>query len=69
MQLPLVAPAPLVRTHAAAFRDLCENRCQFAHFGHYLRGLMVLENKSMANSARCLRESADKTNRALLLGG
>jgi len=62
MQLPLVAPAPLVSTHAAAFRDLCENRCQFAHFEHYLTGLMVLENKSMANIARCLRESADKTN-------
>ncbi len=64
MQLPLVAPAPLVSTHAAAFRDLFENRCQFAHFEHYLTGLMVLENKSMANIARCLLESADKTNLA-----
>ncbi len=62
MQLPLVAPAPLVSTHAAAFRDLCGNRRQFAHFEHYLTGLMVLENKSMANIARCLVESADKTN-------
>ncbi|MDQ2830904.1 MAG: transposase [Chloroflexota bacterium] len=62
MQLPLVAPAPLVSTHAAVFRDLFENRCQFAHFEHYLTGLMVLENKSMANIARCLLESADKTN-------
>ncbi len=62
MQVPLVAPAPLVSTHAAAFRDLCENRCQFAHFEHYLTGLMVLEHKSMANSARCVVESADKTN-------
>jgi len=32
MQLPLVAPAPLVSTHAVAFRDLFENRCQFAHY-------------------------------------
>src|SRR5260370_4326893 len=62
MQLPLVAPAPLVTKHAAAFRDLFENRCQFAHFQHYLTGLMVLENKSMANIARCVLESADKTN-------
>ncbi len=61
MQLPLVAPAPLVSTHAAAFRDLFKNRCQFAHFEHYLTGLMVLQNKSMANIARCMRESADKT--------
>ena len=62
MQLPLVAPAPLVTKHAAAFRDLFENRCQFAHFQHYLTGLMVLENKSTANIARCLVGSADKTN-------
>jgi len=62
MQVPLVAPAPLVSTHAAAFRDLFENRRQFAHFEHYLTGLMVLENKSMANMARCVLESADKTN-------
>jgi hypothetical protein len=62
MQLPLVAPAPLVTAHAAAFRDLFENRCQFAHFEHYLTGLLVLENKSMANIARCVLDSADKTN-------
>jgi hypothetical protein len=62
MQLPLVAPAPLVTTHAAAFRDLFANRRQFAHFEHYLTGLLVLENKSMANIARCVLDSADKTN-------
>jgi DDE superfamily endonuclease len=62
MQLPLVTPAPLVSAHAAAFRDLFENRCQFAHFEHYVTGLLVLENKSMANSARCVLASADKTN-------
>jgi len=32
MQLPIVAPAPLVTAHADAFRDLFENRCQFRHF-------------------------------------
>lgn len=62
MQLPLVAPAPLVTTHAAAFRDLFANRRQFAHFEQYLTGLVVLENKSMANIARCVLASADKTN-------
>jgi hypothetical protein len=62
MQLPIVAPAPLVTTHAEAFRDLLENRCQFQHFQQYLTGLMVLPNKSLANIARCVLNSADKTN-------
>src|SRR5262245_58380679 len=62
MQLPIVAPAPLVTTHADAFRTMFENRCQFQHFQHYLTGLMVLSNKSLANIARCVLASADKTN-------
>ncbi len=62
MHLPLVAPAPLVTTHADAFRDLFANRCQFQHFQHYLTGLMVLSNKSLTNIARGVLESADKTN-------
>jgi DDE superfamily endonuclease len=62
MQLPIVAPAPLVLSHAGAFRDLFENRCQFRHFQNYLTGLMVLPNKSMANIVRCVLDSADKTN-------
>jgi SRSO17 transposase len=62
MQLPIVAPAPLVTAHATVFRDLFENRCQFRHFEHYLTGLIVLENKSLANMARCVLDSADKTN-------
>jgi SRSO17 transposase len=62
MQLPIVAPAPLVTAHAHIFRDLFENRCQFQHFQHYLTGLIVLPNKSLTNIARCLLESADKTN-------
>jgi DDE superfamily endonuclease len=62
MQLPIVAPAPLVSTHADAFRDLFENRCQFHHFQNYLTGLIVLDNKSLANIPRCVLESADKTN-------
>jgi len=62
MQLPIVAPAPLVTAHAGVFRDLFENRCQFQHFQNYLTGLMVLSNKSFANIARCVLDSADKTN-------
>jgi len=67
MQLPIVAPAPAVTAHADAFRDLFDNRCQFQHFQHYLTGLMVLPNKSLTNIARCILESADKTNLARFL--
>ena len=62
MQLPIVAPAPLVTTHAVAFQDLFANRCQFHHFQQYLTGLLVLPNKSLSNIARCVLDSADKTN-------
>ena len=62
MQLPIVAPAPIVTAHAEIFRDLFENRCQFQHFQHDLTGLIVRNNKSLANIARCVLESADKTN-------
>ena len=62
MQLPIVAPAPIVTAHADVFRDLFENRCQFRPFQNYLTGLIVLDNKSLANIARCVLESADKTN-------
>jgi hypothetical protein len=64
MQLPIVAPAPLVTAHADVFRDLFENRRQFQHFQNYLTGLIVLDNKSLANMTRCVLESADKTNLA-----
>ena len=62
MELPIVAPAPVVTEHAAVFRDLFENQCQFRHFQHYLTGLIVLPNKSMANMSRCVLDSADNTN-------
>ena len=62
MQLPIVTPAPLVTAHARVFRDLFENRPQFDHFQNYLTGLMVLDNKSLANISRCVLDSADKTN-------
>ena len=62
MQLPIIAPAPLVTAHADVFRDLFENCCQFRHFQNYLTGLIALSNKSLTNIARCVLESADKTN-------
>ena len=62
MQLPIVAPAPIVTAHADIFRDLFENRRQFRHFQNYLTGLIVLDNKSLANITRCVLESADKPN-------
>ena len=62
MQLPIVTPAPVVTAHADAFRNLFENRRQFHHFQNYLTGLIVLDNKSLTNIARCVLESADKTN-------
>ena len=69
MQLPILEPAPLVANHAEVFRDLFENRCQFQHFKNYLTGLMVLPNKSMANIARCVVESSDKTNLSRYFSG
>jgi DDE superfamily endonuclease len=62
MELPIVGPAPVVAERAAVFRDLFDNHCQFRHFQHYLTGLIVLPNKSLATMARCILESADKTN-------
>jgi hypothetical protein len=62
MQLPIITPAPIVVTHTVVFRDLFENKRQFRNFQNYLTGLTVLSNKSMANIARCVLDSADKTN-------
>jgi hypothetical protein len=62
MELPIIAPAPVVTDHTGVFRDLFDNHCQFRHFQHYLTGLIVLPNKSMASITRCILDSADKTN-------
>jgi DDE superfamily endonuclease len=62
MELPIVGLAPVVTERTGVFRDLFENQCQFRHFQHYLTGLIVLPNKSMAHMARCILDSADKTN-------
>lgn len=62
MQLPLVEAAPVVERDAERFRDVFRNGCEFQHFKNYLTGLMVLDNKSYAEIARCVLGSADKTN-------
>ncbi len=62
MQLPIVSVAPIVKEHGKIFRDVFENRRQYHHFQNYLTGLIVLDNKSMTNIARCVIDSADKTN-------
>jgi hypothetical protein len=62
MELPMVAPAPVVTDHAAVFRDLFDNPCQLRHVQHDLTGLIVLPNTSLANSARGILESTDQTN-------
>jgi hypothetical protein len=67
MELPSIAPAPVVTEHAAVFRDVLENQCQFRHFQHDLTGLIVLPHKSMAHLARCLLESADNTHLSRVL--
>jgi len=67
MEWPIVAPVPVVSDHAEVFRDLFENHCQFRHVQYDLTGLIVLPHKSMANIARCILDSADKTNLSRVL--
>ena len=67
MELPIIAPAPVVTAHTGAFRDLCEHQCQCRHFQHDLTGLIVLPNKSLAHMARCILDSADNTHLSRLL--
>src|SRR5215831_2720714 len=69
MDLPIVAPAPIVTQHAVVFRDLFENQWQFRHVQHDLTGLSVLPHKSLANMARCILDSTDKTNLSRFLSG
>jgi SRSO17 transposase len=62
MQLPIVEHPPIVTKHSQEFAEIFKNRCQMKHFQNYLSGLIVLENKTMANISRCILDSADKTN-------
>lgn len=62
MQLPIVSVASIVLEHAENFRSVFANRKQFRHFQNYVTGLIALDNKSLANLACCVLDSADKTN-------
>lgn len=62
MQLPITDISPIVRQHAPYFHDLFQNKSQVRHLDNYLTGLITLDNKTMSNIARCILESADKTN-------
>jgi SRSO17 transposase len=62
MQLPIIAPAPIVSKHAQVFRPLFNDVRQYQNFQNYVTGLIVLENKSLANISRCIINSADKSN-------
>ena len=62
MQLPLVKDVPTVSSFARNFRSVFQNNSQYQHFKYYLSGLIVLENKSMANIARCTLDCCDRTN-------
>jgi len=62
MQLPIVKLPPIVEDHSVKFAHLFKNSNQYEHFKNYLTGLIILENKSLANISRCIIASADKTN-------
>ncbi len=40
MQLPIVAPAPVVNEHTASFRHLFNDERAYQHFQYYLTGLI-----------------------------
>jgi len=62
MQLPITDISPIVSEHGPHFHKLFQNKCQVRHFDNYLTGLITLDNKTMSNIARCILDSADKTN-------
>lgn len=62
MQLPITEISPVVAKYGNKFHRLFQNKNQVRHFENYVTGLITLENKSMANMARCIVDSADKTN-------
>jgi len=62
MQLPLVKDVPIVSSFARNFKSVFQNNSQYQHFKDYLSGLIVLENKSLSNVARCTLDCCDKSN-------
>jgi hypothetical protein len=66
MAWPIVGPAPVVTDWTWVFRDLFAHPGQFRHVQHDLTGRSVLPHQSLANRARGILDSADKTNLARL---
>ena len=62
MQLPITEISPVVAKYGRLFHKVFQNQCQIRHFENYVTGLIILENKTMANMARWILDSADKTN-------
>jgi hypothetical protein len=62
IELPLVAPAPVVTEHAGVSRDLFDNQCRFRYFQHDLTGLIVWPSKSLAKMAQSILDNTDQTN-------
>jgi hypothetical protein len=60
MELPIVAPAPVVTEHVVVFRDLFDTHCQLRHFHHDLTGLIVLPHKHLATVARDIVDSVGR---------
>jgi hypothetical protein len=61
-QLSIVAPAPIVDQHAAAFRGLFSGACVYENFRTSVIELIVLDNKCLSNISRCTLKSANQTN-------
>jgi len=62
MAWPIVAAAPVVTERPAVCRALFENHGPVQRVPHDLTGLIVRPTKRLAQIARCLRDSPDKTN-------
>ena len=62
MDLPIMAPAPVVAAHAGVCRALVDHQGPFRHCQPSLTGRLVLPKKSLAHSARGIRASTDTTH-------
>jgi hypothetical protein len=59
MELPRVAPAPVVRDQAVVCRALVDHHGQSRHVQHYLTEMIILPNNSRANITRYILEDTD----------
>jgi hypothetical protein len=59
MELPRVAPAPVVRDQAVVCRAFVDHHGQSRHVQHYLTKMIILPNNSRANITRYILEGTD----------